>query len=51
MIRVVLVDDQHLVRAGFRALLERAEDISVVGEAEDGGAALALVAAERPTSC
>jgi DNA-binding NarL/FixJ family response regulator len=47
-IRVVLVDDQHLVRAGLRALLERAPDIQVVGEAADGDAALTVVRAERP---
>jgi DNA-binding NarL/FixJ family response regulator len=43
MIRVLLADDQALVRAGFRALLESAEDISVVAEAQNGGAAVALV--------
>lgn len=36
MIRVVLVDDQYLVREGLRGLLERAEDITVVGEADNG---------------
>jgi len=35
-IRVLLADDQPLVRAGFRALLERADDIEVVGEAATG---------------
>jgi DNA-binding NarL/FixJ family response regulator len=43
MIRVLLADDLALVRAGFRALLESAEDISVVAEAQNGGAAVALV--------
>ena len=43
MIRVLLADDQALVRAGFRALLESAGDISVVAEAQNGGAAVALV--------
>ena len=43
MIRVLLADDQALVRAGFRALLESAPDISVVAEAQNGGAAVALV--------
>ncbi|HEY2669031.1 MAG TPA: response regulator transcription factor [Rugosimonospora sp.] len=42
-IRVVLADDQALVRAGFSALLERTEDIEVVGEAADGSAALDAV--------
>lgn len=48
MIRVAVVDDQHLVRAGLRALLERAADITVVGEAGDGDSAVALVRAELP---
>lgn len=48
MIRVVLVDDQPLVRAGFRALLDSEEDIDVVGEADDGAAALELVGATAP---
>ena len=48
MIRVVLADDQALVRAGFRMLLDAEDDIEVVGEADDGEAALAMVAAERP---
>jgi DNA-binding NarL/FixJ family response regulator len=48
MIRVVIVDDQQLIRAGLRALLDRSDDIEVVGEASDGDAGLSLVAAERP---
>lgn len=48
MIRVVIADDHHLVRQGLRALLERAGDIEVVGEAADGLEALALVAQLRP---
>jgi DNA-binding NarL/FixJ family response regulator len=48
MIRVALVDDQALVRAGFRALLDAEADIEVVGEAADGTEALRLVEAERP---
>ncbi|MEV0129601.1 response regulator transcription factor [Dactylosporangium sp. NPDC050688] len=47
-IRVVIVDDQHLVRAGLRALLDRAPDITVVGEAGDGATGLDTVRAERP---
>jgi DNA-binding NarL/FixJ family response regulator len=42
-IRVVLADDQALVRAGFRALLERADDIEVAGEAADGEQAVTVV--------
>lgn len=41
-IRVVLADDQALVRAGFRAILGAAPDLEVVGEAEDGEAAVEL---------
>ncbi|WP_017600689.1 response regulator [Nocardiopsis lucentensis] len=48
MIRVLLVDDQPLVRAGVRALLERDEDIEVVGESGDGRAALADIGRLRP---
>jgi DNA-binding NarL/FixJ family response regulator len=42
MIRVLIVDDQGLVRAGFRALLEAEDDIEVVGEASEGQSALRL---------
>lgn len=42
-IRVIIADDHHLVRQGIRALLEKAEDIEVVGEAEDGQEAVELV--------
>jgi DNA-binding NarL/FixJ family response regulator len=42
MIRVLLADDQALVRAGFRMLLESADDITIVGEAANGGDAVAL---------
>jgi DNA-binding NarL/FixJ family response regulator len=48
MIRVLLADDQALVRAGFHALLSRAEDIEVVGEAADGVEAVELARATRP---
>ena len=48
MIRVVLADDQALVRAGFRLILRTEPDIEVVGEAADGEAALALAESERP---
>jgi DNA-binding NarL/FixJ family response regulator len=48
LIRVLIVDDQVLVRAGFRALLDAQEDIDVVGEAADGGEAEALTRSLRP---
>ena len=49
--RVLLADDQALVRAGFRMILEAEEDIEVVGEAEDGAEAVRAARALRPTSC
>ncbi len=48
MIRVVLADDQALIREGFRAILERSEDIEVVGEAADGIEAVELARRTRP---
>jgi DNA-binding NarL/FixJ family response regulator len=48
MIRVVLVDDQALLRTGFRMILESQSDIEVVGEAGDGAAAAAVVAQLDP---
>ncbi|RKT52821.1 response regulator transcription factor [Saccharothrix australiensis] len=48
MIRVLVVDDQALIRAGTRAILESAEDIEVVGEAGDGAEAVALCREHRP---
>ncbi|MFE0648352.1 response regulator [Streptomyces sp. NPDC059534] len=48
MIRVVLVDDQSLIRSGFRALLDLEDDIEVVGEAGDGLAGLALAGEHLP---
>ncbi|WIM93181.1 response regulator transcription factor [Actinoplanes oblitus] len=47
-IRVVLVDDQTLVRTGFRLVLDATGDIDVVGEAADGAQALDVVARTRP---
>jgi DNA-binding NarL/FixJ family response regulator len=48
MIRVVLADDQLLVRAGFQALLDAQDDIEVVGEAGDGDEALAVTRRTQP---
>ncbi|MFC7303237.1 response regulator [Streptomyces monticola] len=47
-IRVALVDDQALMRAGFRALLDAEDGIEVVGEAADGAQGLALVRDQLP---
>jgi DNA-binding NarL/FixJ family response regulator len=47
-IRVLLADDHHLVRTGFRVILETEDDFDVVGEAADGEQAVALAASLRP---
>ena len=46
--RVLIVDDQALVRAGFRVLIEAADDLEVVGEAENGEGAIDRVAETEP---
>jgi len=48
MIRVAVADDQQLIRAGFRSLLEAEPDLLVVGEAATGRDAVALARRERP---
>jgi DNA-binding NarL/FixJ family response regulator len=48
VIRVVLADDQALVRAGFRALIDSEDDLEVVGEARDGEEAIAVTEAALP---
>ena len=47
MIRVLIADDQALVRGGFHSILAGQDDIEVVGEAEDGNQAVELVAPGR----
>jgi DNA-binding NarL/FixJ family response regulator len=47
-IRVVLADDQALVRTGFRMILDETEDVEVVGEAANGAEAIAVARATRP---
>jgi DNA-binding NarL/FixJ family response regulator len=47
-IRVVIADDQALVRSGFRMILDTKHDLEVVGEAEDGAQAVELVGRLRP---
>ena len=46
-IRVVLVDDQALIRAGFRAIIDSADDLEVVGEADDGADAIDVIRGAR----
>lgn len=48
LIKILLVDDHNLVRAGIRALLQKIENVQVVGEAESGAEALALVEQCQP---
>ncbi|WP_436534791.1 response regulator [Actinoplanes sp. HUAS TT8] len=48
MIRVLLVDDQVLLRAGLRMILENSDDMQVVGEADDGSAAAGLAVTAEP---
>ncbi|NBE50666.1 response regulator [Streptomyces sp. YC537] len=48
VIRVLLVDDQPLIRSGFRALLDLEDDIEVVAEASDGEEGFALAVEHRP---
>lgn len=48
MIRVLIVDDQSLLRMGFRLILEAESDIDVVGEAGDGGAGVSMTAVLQP---
>jgi DNA-binding NarL/FixJ family response regulator len=48
MIRILIADDHGIVRSGLRMLIERQDDMSVVGEADDGVDALELTQAERP---
>ncbi len=48
MIRVVIADDQALVRAGFRLIVQSQPDLQVAGEASDGQEAIDLVKSERP---
>lgn len=48
LIRVVLVDDDSLMRAGLRMIIEQSDDIVVVGEAENGESAVRLARQERP---
>ncbi len=48
MIKILLVDDQALVRSGFRMILEARDDLDVVGEAENGREAVELAATTSP---
>lgn len=48
MIRTLIVDDQNLIREGLRVLLEKATEINIVGDAQDGESALQKIEAVRP---
>lgn len=48
MIRVLVVDDDHLMRAGLKMIIEQTSDLTVVAEAEDGRQAVSLAGRERP---
>jgi len=48
MIKIALIDDHELVRAGFRMILEKQSDMEIIGEAHDGESGLALLRKLRP---
>ncbi|MFN6528784.1 response regulator transcription factor [Nostoc sp. ChiSLP03a] len=48
MIRILLVDDQHLIRQGLKSMLESNDQMQVIGEAENGQRALDIIAALKP---
>ncbi|CAO5156792.1 Uncharacterized transcriptional regulatory protein YxjL [Frankia sp. AiPs1] len=48
MIRIVIADDQPLVRLGLRVLIETEDDLALIGEADDGQSAIEVVRATRP---
>ena len=50
-VRIMIADDQALVRAGFRMILDAEDDIEVVGEATDGLEAVDRRGGSSPTSC
>lgn len=51
MIRVLIADDQHMVRAGFRMILAQEPDIEVVGDVPDGTSAVAMARTVHPDVC
>ena len=50
-VRIMIADDQALVRAGFKMILDAEDDIDVVGEAVDGVQAVDMARRLRPSAC
>ncbi|MEV4323221.1 response regulator transcription factor, partial [Microbispora rosea] len=50
-IRVLIADDQEMIRSAFRMILDSQPDIQVIAEAADGGAAVGTARAQRPHVC
>jgi DNA-binding NarL/FixJ family response regulator len=50
-VRILIADDQALVRAGFKMILDAEDDLDVVGEASDGAQAVAMADDSSPMSC
>jgi YesN/AraC family two-component response regulator len=51
MIRILLVDDRHIIRRGIKSILECYSDMQVIGEAENGQEAIDQIPSYSPTFC